>query len=191
MHTIRTLLPWELPKFRDHLLRLTPEDRRLRFGHALSEAGVDAYVRGIDWVRDRVLACDGDGHEVIGAVHVCRIGGGGVELAFSVEGEYRNRGIGAALAERAMLWARNRGYRRIHAYCQPENMPMRRLASRCGMKAPCEVGECEGMLELEPATMATWFRELVSECLGFNALLFVAHNRTVSLPRQRPPSLAT
>lgn len=190
MHTIRTLLPWEASKFQEHLKRLDPEDRRLRFGHALCPDGIDAYVRRIDWLRDRVLvAIDGDG-EIVGAVHISRLDNHATELAFSVESGHRNRGVGTALAERAVLAARNLGYRRAHIYCLCENLTMRRLAVRCGMKVTCHAGDCEGCQLLEPATPMTWLRELFAESFGQSAAAVYANSRRLGLLRPTAPTIA-
>src|SRR5262245_27933228 len=40
----RRLWPTETDKFRDHLLRLDPESRRLRFAHSVSDAFIEEYA---------------------------------------------------------------------------------------------------------------------------------------------------
>ena len=42
--SIRRLWPTEADKFRDHLLRLDPESRRMRFAHCVSNAFVEDYA---------------------------------------------------------------------------------------------------------------------------------------------------
>ena len=42
--TIRRLWPTETDKFRDHLLRLDPESRRMRFAHSVSDAFIRQYA---------------------------------------------------------------------------------------------------------------------------------------------------
>ena len=42
--TIRKLWPTETDKFRDHLLRLDMESRRLRFGHGVSDSFIQEYA---------------------------------------------------------------------------------------------------------------------------------------------------
>ena len=45
MPMTRTLLRAELPALRDLLLRLGPDDRALRFGAAVGDAGIEAHCR--------------------------------------------------------------------------------------------------------------------------------------------------
>ena len=43
--SIRKLWPADAALFREHLLRLDKESRRLRFAHAVSDAFIEAYAR--------------------------------------------------------------------------------------------------------------------------------------------------
>lgn len=183
MHTVRTLWPWEWPSLRRHLLRLDAEDQRLRFGLAPGTAAVDEYLKHIDWVRDRLFVCTNSDGEIIGAVHVGRLNARAVELAFSVERPYRAAGVGTALAERGMLWARNQGYGEAHVYCLFENTAMRRLAARCGMRLTCDGGHCEGSCPLAPPTLASWLKELTEEGLAVVALWLALPTRGLGWPR--------
>ncbi len=188
MYTIRSLLPWEWPKLRDHLLRLDAADRRMRFGHALGDQAIDAFVRKINWLQDRVsVAIDADG-VVVGAVHISRLDDGAAELAFSVEPVHRGRGVGQALAARALLAARNAGYRRVHIFCLAENIAMRRLAARCGMRLACEATDCEGCQRLEPATPLSWLSELIGEIAGLAAAGAAVSRRNWGLLKPVLPS---
>ncbi len=54
MPCMRTLTASELPKYRDHLLRLDAEDRRLRFGYPISDEAIQGHVRKIDMTKDRI-----------------------------------------------------------------------------------------------------------------------------------------
>ncbi len=190
MHTIRSLLPWEWPKLRDHLLRLDAADRRMRFGHALGDRGIETFVRHINWLQDRVCVAVDDGGAVIGAVHLSRLDDGAAELAFSVEAAHRGRGVGQALADRAILAARNGGYRRVHIFCLAENIAMRRLAARCGMRLACEATDCEGCQRLEPATPMSWLSEVIGEVAGLAAATAAFGRHGWRLLRPAPPSVA-
>jgi RimJ/RimL family protein N-acetyltransferase len=181
MYTIRSLMPWEAWKLKAHLLRLDDDDRRLRFGYRISDAAIEAFVSRINWLNERVLvASDEEGH-VIGAVHVARLGSRDAEFAFSVERNYRQRGIGGALCQRALLWARNRGFRRAFTYCAAQNMAMRRLALACGMRVSCTGGDCEGNLSLAPASLSTWLSEMLGESWALSSLFLAAQRRSLSL----------
>ena len=60
-----------------HFLALNAEDRRLRFGVALSDHGVCDYVTRIDFERDAVYGVFDDDMSLAGVGHLC-----GLESAF-------------------------------------------------------------------------------------------------------------
>jgi RimJ/RimL family protein N-acetyltransferase len=167
MVLIRTLFPNEIFRYREHLLRLSAEDRRLRFGNVVADGVIDAYVDGIDPARDRILVHMDGSLAVIGAVHISTSHRHATELAFSVEKPARGAGLGTQLAERAILWNRNRGIRRVTICCLPENRAMRRLSARIGMPMTTEDGLCEGTLDLAGATPLSVLRETAQETAAF------------------------
>lgn len=166
IHCIRTLTAAELPKYRDHLLRLRAEDRRLRFGFPISDQAIRDHVRGIDTEADRILVHVDDDLNVTAAVHIAVGVPGTVEFAFSVDKQWRDRGMGRQLFERAILWARNRGRRDAFIYYLVDNRAMRHLARQAGMSSHNEAGEIEGRLRLEPPTPLSYLRELAIERWG-------------------------
>jgi GNAT superfamily N-acetyltransferase len=52
------------------------------------------------------------------------------EAAFSIEKPWQSLGIGAALLERSLLAARNRGVKLLHVCCLVENQRMQQLARK-------------------------------------------------------------
>lgn len=162
MHCIQTLEPAEWGKYREHLLRLDPDDRRLRFGYAADAGSIRAYVRGVDPRSHRVLAHLDDDLRVVGAAHIAPAGDN-VEFAFSVDRDWRGQRLGTQLFERAVLWARNRGLRTAHIYCLTDNRAMRQIARAAGMEIHTESGESTGALELVPATPFSVLREVTAE----------------------------
>lgn len=164
--SIRTLTASELPKYRDHLLRLDEADRRLRFGFPISDQAIRDHVRKIDMATDRMLVQVDDELEIIGAVHIAAGAPGIVEFAFSVDRQWRGQGLGAQLFERALLWARNRSLRHAVIFFVFDNHAMRHLARQVGMAIHIEAGEGEGKLELEPPTPLSYLRELATERLA-------------------------
>jgi ribosomal protein S18 acetylase RimI-like enzyme len=106
---IRRLWAGERDLVRDHLLRLDPEDRQLRFGGHASNAHVAGYCEGLDWSRGLVL-----GYVVAGQVRglgelklIENVPARAAELPASVERPFQNRGIGTALLTRLVTAARN------------------------------------------------------------------------------------
>jgi len=62
----------ERRKLLAHLLAFGTEDRRLRFGHALSDDGVCHYVEEIDLSRDAIFVANDADLAIIGAAHLAR-----------------------------------------------------------------------------------------------------------------------
>jgi GNAT superfamily N-acetyltransferase len=155
---IRHLSPSEAPKLEAHLLRLHPEDRRMRFGGgSLSDTAVSAYCRSINWPASVQIGYFADG-ELRGVAQLAVPDGAwpmlpglplagqriGAEFAISVERDHQRRGVGQALLERAVIAARNRSVGTLTMYCLPSNERMRRLATRCGIKLRFDQGEVAG-----------------------------------------------
>ena len=67
---------------------------------------------------------------VIGSGEVYRIKEGEGELAIVVHDNYRRRGLGTLIMYMLFLGAREKGFRKIHAYTHETNIPMKRLAQR-------------------------------------------------------------
>src|SRR5579862_9817693 len=116
---IRRLWPSDKEQFRDHLLRLDPQSRRLRFGGGVSD----------DFVVHYSEHCFGKGDLLYGVfVDGAMVGAGELrssqaiwseqprfgrnihaEAAFSVEESCRRRGIGEKLFKRILRAAANHG----------------------------------------------------------------------------------
>ncbi len=166
MHPVRVLMPFELALYRDHLLRLGPEDRRLRFGYPRDDDAVRGYVNGLQPSHDVILAHFNAELKVIGAVHVALCTRNVAEFAFSVDADHRRCSIGAALLLRAVDFTRNRGVRSAVVYCLAENRQMRSLARKARMTVSTGAGDSEGALALAPATPASILGEMVSAYAG-------------------------
>jgi GNAT superfamily N-acetyltransferase len=165
---IRSLTASELPKYLEHLLRLDPTDRRMRFGCAIGDTGIREHVQRIDLRSNCILALFDDGLDVVAAAHIGRARDDDLaEFAFSVDREWRSCGVGCELFNRTMLWARNRGIRQAILYCLYENQAIRQLARQAGVQMTVDTGEIEGRLELLPATPLSFLAEHTSECLAW------------------------
>ena len=71
--TIRRLWPTETDRFRDHLLRLDKDSRRLRFAHAVSDAFIEDYASRMTEYGSLVYGHVVDG-KVRGAAELRRLG---------------------------------------------------------------------------------------------------------------------
>jgi GNAT superfamily N-acetyltransferase len=184
MIIIRTLLPIEYDGYRDHLMRLDAADRRLRFGGPIGDDGIGRFVEKLKLRDTRILAAhDPAALRVIGAAHLATGHHGTAEAAFSVDHDARGQGLGRALLDRAILWARNRGVRTLHLHFLSDNSALRALARAAGMSIESQAGECEAELALPVASPLSLWREAAAETAG----LLICGARAVRLSR---PALA-
>lgn len=149
---IRQLRPSDLPRFREHLLRLDAESRRDRFNGVISDGLLATYA-------DR---CFAEGATVIGYVEGDRVLGAAelheradeaeptAEIAFSVERPLQYRGIGGRLFARLVQQARGLGYTRLFVTTHPDNRAMKALASRFNAALTFADGEAVGVIRLDP-----------------------------------------
>ena len=155
----------ERPRLLAHLLALGPEDRRLRFGHLLSDDGIAKYVEGIDLSRDAVFVVTDADLAIIGAAHLARKEND-AELGVSVLPAHRGRGIGAALLARAAGRVRNWGVRVLFMNCLVENATMMSLARKQGMTIAVSGADAEAFVKLPRADLASLATDAVAEHLG-------------------------
>ena len=113
MVPIRALGPSYRERIAQHLLRLEPADRYLRFGYAANDEQVRRYAEQLDFDRDEIFGIYNRRLELIAMAHLafsedpahkqC------AEFGVSVLKQARGRGFGARLFERAVMHARNAG----------------------------------------------------------------------------------
>jgi RimJ/RimL family protein N-acetyltransferase len=168
-----------------HLLRLDPQDRRMRFGRAMRDEALHAYVAGIDFARDRVFGIFGDDLELAGVAHLAMDDAAGqAELGLSVDAERRGRGYGMALLRRAVLHAANRGYRELLMHCLAENVPMLHLARKAGLRTVLSAGEADAHLALERPPYGGAIREAMED--QFALVDYLLRQQHAWLARRRP-----
>lgn len=164
------LLIVELPEGRRrlvarHLLRLTPEDRRLRFGRPMNDFALLRYARRIDFAQDAVFGAFDDTVDLVGLAHI-GFGPDRAELGLSVLATARRRGVAHALLLRSMAHARARGIAAFEMAFLPENAALRTLASRAGMTVEPDPGEPRAVLRLSRPEPDAGFREALDAALG-------------------------
>jgi ribosomal protein S18 acetylase RimI-like enzyme len=128
--TIRKLLTTERSLFRDHLLRLDAAGRRDRFMGGVADEFLVRYA----------TECSASKSLVLGYFEEDKLRAAGElqapdndltsDIAFSVEPEFRNRGIGTAMLRRLILSARNRKIQHLRMNCHGQNRAMQALARR-------------------------------------------------------------
>lgn len=165
LHTVvRKALAEEHSEFRDHLLRLSMDDRYRRFCGAVNDAFITRYCledRGYPrvvigfWV-DGVMRGAG---EII--FPLPDSDAGIAEIALSVEAPFQNQGIGTTLVRRLLTVAGNRGADLVRIVSQRDNRRVRALALKFGaqMSAGMEA-ELEMLIAPPPATYLMYLQEL-------------------------------
>ena len=171
MPLTRTVLRAEWPALRDLLLRLGRDDRALRFGAAVGDAGIEAHCRS--------LGQAGPGVRVIGAFEERRLIAAAelwfsagppprsCEVAIAVDAPWRGRGIGGVLLGRAVLAARNRWTDRLRLSCMLENRRMQRLARRFTHELRVREGSAEAEIRLPHPSWPSLWAEAVTDAAGF------------------------
>lgn len=149
----------------EHLLRLSEEDRWLRFGHQISDDSIGRYSRSIHFYRDAAFGAFDETGAFLGFGHLA-LGESEAEFAVSVERAARGRGVGRALLARAAEHARNRGHRVLTMVYMPENSALAALARSAGMHRICESTECRAHLGLDPGTAESLLSEAWREAIA-------------------------
>lgn len=135
----------ERNRIRAHLLRLSPEDRSLRFAAGLvTDDTICRYVDSIAFERDIVMGLVSKRGLVIGFVHGCVFDARGcrhVETAFSVDAAWRGHGFGSRLMDAVLVRAGAGGAATLVGQCAVRNLPMRRIFERAAMSLTREDDE--------------------------------------------------
>lgn len=166
---VRKLWPTETDKFRDHLLRLDRDSRRMRFAHGVSDAFIADYAARMHEMGSIVYGFFLNG-EVHGAAELRRLGdtwGPEAEAAFSVEAPYQQRGIGTDLMGRVIRAARNRGVGRLYMSCLAENGKMQAIARKHEADLRFEYGEVVGEIVPRQPSYFSMLAEDVEDRVGY------------------------
>jgi GNAT superfamily N-acetyltransferase len=159
----------ETEKFRDHLLRLDRDSRRMRFGMCVDESFIASYAERSAGPGSLVYGYFVEG-EMRGAAELRMIGDGwpaDAEGAFSVEKDFQDRGVGTGLLERIVRAARNRGISRLYMNCLAENRRMQHLARKFEAELTFDHGEVLGKVNPHaPAYLSLW-NEAVDDSNSF------------------------
>lgn len=139
------------PRLVAHYAALSAEDRRLRFGLAVSTEFLADYVAGIDFTRDQVFGIFGDAFELIAVGHMGRAGDV-AELGLSVLDAYRREGLAKRLYTRAKQRATAQGRRALWIHFVAENHAMARFTRELGMDVKVSRGEADAYLALPAAS---------------------------------------
>ena len=141
LESLRQAEAADVDRIYGHLLRLSTDDRSLRFCGAVrdltlrrqAEAVAAGYPAGL-------IACS---HEpdapVRGMIEIARIVDW-AEIALSVEDDWRGLGLAPGLIRGAARWARTKNIRVLEALTLPENGAMRGLGRKLGARSRADDG---------------------------------------------------
>lgn len=176
----------------EHLRSLDPRSRQLRFGAALRDEPIEAYVEAIDFERDEVFGVFDADLRLVGLAHLayfveppCGAAGDApaaarryAEFGVSVDSRRRGHGIGARLLDHAVLHARNRGSTALVIHALAENAAMLRIARAAGADLRFDGSDATGSLPLPPPDLASHVEAIVQTQLAeFDHLLKVEARR--------------
>ncbi|HUF45824.1 MAG TPA: GNAT family N-acetyltransferase [Aestuariivirgaceae bacterium] len=162
---VRKLTPWEWEALRAHLLRLGPEERRMRFCRPVSDAAIHAYCDRIDRPRTTILGCfiDGALRAVAELILIPDEWPMNAEIALSVEKPFQRQGIGGRLLGQVLLVARNRLIRTVHLISLSENEAMQHLAREFGASIEVHVETAQGRIGLAWPSYLSLVEELSAD----------------------------
>jgi len=176
---IRKLWIGEATRHLDHLLRLDPESRRNRFGLAIADELIEAYVASPTWNGAVLHGFIVDG--VLRGVAELKPFGARfpteAEAAFSVEKPWQSHGVGSALLARTLLTARNRGIRQVHMACLPDNARMQQLARKFAAELSFDLDNVVAEVAAPHPTPLSLLHEIVADSHGFATAMLDAQAR--------------
>nr|WP_280151659.1 GNAT family N-acetyltransferase [Piscinibacter sp. XHJ-5] len=117
----------------------------------MTDATIRAYCASLRYESDILLGIEDPRGDVVGLAHGCVYEAGGqrrVEGAFSVDREFRGRGLGSRLMAMLEVRARASGAQALVGMCAVRNLPMRRIFERAGLVLRREDDELHGQREL-------------------------------------------
>lgn len=184
---VRKLWPWEWDQHRAHLLRLGPEDRRLRFCRPASDDDIHRYCTRIDRMHTTLIGCVCDG-TLRGVAELVQSPGDtrpGAEIALSVERHHQCLGIGTQLLRRALLLAQNRFCDTVFLLSLRENRRLRRLAARFGAQITASDDTAESHIRLPWPSCLSLFEEAAGDGRAVVAAVFELPARQLAAAAER------
>lgn len=144
---LRPIRPQDEPALVAMVDRCTPEDIRLRFFGAMKSVphALAARLSQIDYDREMaLLAIDPDGppgHDIVGVVRLFMDPDEmGAEYAILVRSDFHGRGLGHALMEQMLDYARRRGLTTVFGEVLAENRRMLEMARQLGARVASRSG---------------------------------------------------
>jgi GNAT superfamily N-acetyltransferase len=160
MFTTQLLTVKDRYRYGDWLKAQDDETRRLYFGISTGAGLIERLIERIEAEPDRheiLIAQNCDGW--LGTVHIAKINTTTVESGIIVHKDYRGEGIGNAMLEEAIVWARNRNYSELFMHCLGRNKPIQHLCHKHGLLPRSIMGDSEVNIHLNPPSWVTVVQE--------------------------------
>lgn len=163
------------------------EDRRLRFGYSAQDASVKKYIDNSwnelwtelgpkdentvnhQWfvVTDKESVQDFIEPKIVATCHVAIDKNKRAELGFTVSPAYKGKGLGQALFDRGIDWARSRGVEVVYMQCLSENATMQHIAKKRGMSViTLAPGEKEASVTLTQPKILAAQKDVITDGLA-------------------------
>jgi GNAT superfamily N-acetyltransferase len=167
MRVYRKLLPYEVWRLREHLLRLSPADRRLRFFGGVGDDFIAAHCRRIDGLRAVAIGYFESG-VLRGAaeLHIAGNFADPAELAITVESEWQAHHVGTELLSHAITIAENRGVRAIVMLCLLDNLRMQHIARKFADRLAIVDEQAEANVKVPFPTQLSLWEEAAMDLIG-------------------------
>lgn len=119
----------------EHLIKLSPEDRRMRFFHAVRDDGLKSYLDKISKDDEIFITMDtiSGSMKVTGFLHVAALGDGSYEIGVTVDADHRKSGIAGQLFDRALMFLKGNGCKKLYINCLSSNTAMQKIVKRYKM----------------------------------------------------------
>ena len=189
---IRRLWSADLPLFREHLIRLDKDSRHARFGMAVSDEFLKDYaehcfaINGITfgYFVDGTIRGAGEFRPMFEVYEIKA--NRTAEAAFSVEKEWRRKGVGTELLARIIHSARNRQADELFMSCLASNRAMQKLALHFKAEITFEADQTTGKLIGRPPTPFSIMQEVFEDSTSYATAFLVLQKRLFAAATKDP-----
>jgi GNAT superfamily N-acetyltransferase len=155
-------------KVLSHFKRLDAESLRSRFCSFMNESAIDLYVSKINFSKNGIFGVFNDDLAIVGVGECVIEDINKAEVAFCVELEYQNQGLGGKLLERIVRFAKAREKTHLEMLCLKTNQKSQYLAKKFGLKVKHSMdGETLAIIHMDKNTsVIEQFNEHIDENLA-------------------------
>lgn len=181
---VRRLSAFDHEAYTQHLLRLDEATRYLRFGMMASDDFLVEYSQGCSRWDVVIYGYFVDG-VMRGAAELRPLDGdarGEAEAAFSVESQFRGKGVGTRLFEKLIRAAKNRNFQKLYMSCLATNRAMQALARHFAADMTFECGGSVGVVAPGERDAGTLVGEAVDDAASFAFASVDVPSRTLADP---------